>query len=73
MVDKVSFRRTMVASMLALISSAAAAADPQPAAGSPENAPKQDSSKPNIVVIFGDDIGYWNLSTYNQGMLGYKT
>ncbi|MBU9847014.1 sulfatase-like hydrolase/transferase, partial [Rahnella ecdela] len=73
MVDKVSFRRTMVASMLALISSAAAAATPQPAAGSPENAPKQDSSKPNIVVIFGDDIGYWNLSTYNQGMLGYKT
>ncbi|WP_323814203.1 arylsulfatase [Cellvibrio sp. NN19] len=29
--------------------------------------------KPNIVVIFGDDVGYWNLSTYNQGMMGYKT
>lgn len=25
--------------------------------------------KPNILVIFGDDIGYWNLSTYHQGMV----
>ncbi|WP_139685201.1 arylsulfatase [Vibrio tasmaniensis] len=31
------------------------------------------SEQPNILVIFGDDIGYSNLSTYNQGMLGYKT
>jgi arylsulfatase len=29
--------------------------------------------KPNILVIFGDDIGYWNISAYNQGMVGYKT
>src|SRR5580698_7211940 len=29
--------------------------------------------KPNIIVIFGDDIGYWNVSAYNQGMMGYKT
>jgi arylsulfatase A-like enzyme len=31
------------------------------------------TKKPNIVVIFGDDIGYWNLSAYNQGMMGYQT
>ena len=31
------------------------------------------ASQPNILVIMGDDIGYGNLSTYNQGMLGYKT
>ena len=31
------------------------------------------SKKPNIVVIWGDDIGYWNISAYNQGMMGYKT
>jgi arylsulfatase len=30
-------------------------------------------SKPNILVIWGDDIGYWNVSAYNQGMMGYKT
>ncbi len=29
--------------------------------------------KPNILIIWGDDIGYWNLSAYNQGMMGYKT
>jgi arylsulfatase len=29
--------------------------------------------KPNILVIWGDDIGYWNLSAYNQGMMGYQT
>ena len=29
--------------------------------------------KPNIVVIWGDDIGYWNISAYNQGMMGYRT
>ena len=31
------------------------------------------ADKPNILVIFGDDVGYWNLSTYNQGMLAYNT
>jgi arylsulfatase A-like enzyme len=31
------------------------------------------ASKPNILVIWGDDIGYWNISAYNQGMMGYKT
>ncbi len=31
------------------------------------------TKKPNIVVIWGDDIGYWNISAYNQGMMGYQT
>ena len=29
--------------------------------------------KPNILVIWGDDIGLWNISAYNQGMMGYRT
>jgi len=29
--------------------------------------------KPNILVIWGDDIGYWNIGAYNHGMMGYKT
>ena len=33
----------------------------------------QDKKKPNILVIFGDDIGYWNISAYNRGMMGYRT
>jgi len=28
-------------------------------------------SKPNILAIMGDDIGYWNISAYNRGMMGY--
>ena len=31
------------------------------------------NKKPNIIVIWGDDIGQFNLSAYNQGMMGYKT
>ncbi|HKO89864.1 MAG TPA: sulfatase-like hydrolase/transferase, partial [Polyangiaceae bacterium] len=31
------------------------------------------SSKPNILVIMGDDIGYWNVSAHNRGMMGYQT
>jgi len=31
------------------------------------------SKKPNILVIWGDDVGYWNISAYNLGMMGYKT
>ncbi len=31
------------------------------------------NSKPNILVIFGDDIGMWNLSCYSSGMMGYRT
>jgi arylsulfatase len=28
---------------------------------------------PNIVVIWGDDIGTWNISHNNRGMMGYRT
>jgi arylsulfatase A-like enzyme len=28
---------------------------------------------PNIVMIMGDDVGMWNLSTYHQGMMGGRT
>ena len=31
------------------------------------------NSKPNILIIWGDDIGGFNISAYNQGMMGYKT
>jgi arylsulfatase len=31
------------------------------------------NDKPNILVIWGDDIGGFNISANNQGMMGYKT
>ena len=33
----------------------------------------QEPKKPNILVIWGDDIGMWNLSCYSGGMMGYQT
>ena len=32
-----------------------------------------EDKKPNILVIWGDDIGTWNISHNNRGMMGYKT
>ena len=29
--------------------------------------------QPNILVIWGDDVGWSNISSYNMGMMGYKT
>ncbi|KAF1710515.1 arylsulfatase [Pseudoxanthomonas kalamensis DSM 18571] len=31
------------------------------------------NAKPNILVIWGDDIGTWNISHNNRGMMGYRT
>jgi arylsulfatase A-like enzyme len=30
----------------------------------------QQEKKPNILVIFGDDIGMWNVGAYTHGMMG---
>jgi arylsulfatase len=33
----------------------------------------QAGKRPNILVIWGDDIGQFNVSAYNMGMMGYRT
>jgi arylsulfatase A-like enzyme len=33
----------------------------------------QQQQKPNIVIIWGDDIGQSNVSAYSHGLMGYKT
>jgi len=33
----------------------------------------QQAKKPNILIIWGDDIGWFNVGVYNQGMMGYRT
>jgi arylsulfatase A-like enzyme len=33
----------------------------------------QATKKPNIVIIWGDDIGQSNLSAYTNGLMGYRT
>ena len=42
-------------------------------AAAPVAAPAADGAKPNILVIFGDDIGQTNISAYSMGVIGYKT
>jgi hypothetical protein len=33
-------------------------------------AAQQTDPKPNILVIFGDDVGMWNVGAYTHGMMG---
>jgi arylsulfatase len=54
--------RNRLVVMLVACAVAAVAAGPAAAQG-----------KPNILVIWGDDIGQFNISAYNQGMMGYRT
>src|SRR5665213_706523 len=51
------------AGMLALASHNEAAADKA----------AKDGKKPNILVIFADDVGVWNISAYHHGMMGGRT
>ncbi len=39
----------------------------------PQKAEAQQAKKPNILVIFGDDVGQTNISAYSFGVVGYKT
>src|SRR5438270_5775871 len=29
--------------------------------------------QPNILILWGDDIGIWNISHFSHGMMGYRT
>ncbi|ANP90119.1 arylsulfatase [Rhizobium leguminosarum] len=42
-------------------------------APAPATAPTADASRPNILVIFGDDVGQTNISAYSFGVVGYRT
>jgi len=69
-------RRTVVKAAIAsaaaggLVSGTVAA---QSAAAQESPAIQPEGERPNILVIMADDIGYWNTSAYNLGMMGYKT
>ena len=50
--------------MLAMATTAAVTTNARPA---------QAEKKPNIVIIWGDDIGQSNISAYSMGLMGYRT
>ena len=67
----------LTASVIALwlAGSAQAQTPSQPPQASPGAAPQAAAAagRPNILVIWGDDIGTWNISHNNRGMMGYQT
>ena len=66
MTAKRRLRRSVLT--IALLFAAAAAASAQGQAES-----RASGAKPNILVIFGDDIGIANISAYSDGLMGYET
>ena len=59
---------TLVLGTTLLAAGAQAQAQPKPQAQG-----QTQAAKPNILVIFGDDIGQTNISAYSMGVMGYKT
>jgi len=66
-VDKIRKAQTWAVVGGVLATGAMVSATPQKARAQGE------SAKPNILVIWGDDIGTWNISHNNRGMMGYRT
>ncbi len=60
-------------SSLALTALAVSSAGEQAAAQTQQAAPTQGGGAPNILVIFGDDIGIPQISAYTMGLMGYRT
>ena len=46
---------------------------PNTAPAPPATQPPAAGRKPNILVIWGDDIGIANISAYSNGLMGYET
>jgi len=47
--------------------------EPGEATREQEIGPWPKPKKPNILIIWGDDIGWFNISAYNHGLMGYRT
>jgi arylsulfatase A-like enzyme len=61
------------ASALTSASSAQTAQAQQRPTAQAQPAPVPPGQRPNILVIFGDDIGQTNISAYSFGVMGYRT
>ncbi|MGX1739942.1 arylsulfatase [Bosea sp. NPDC055353] len=67
-------RRKILLSGTAFVTAAAVGSQVQAQAQQPAPQPATGSGRPpNILVIWGDDIGTWNISHNNRGMMGYQT
>jgi hypothetical protein len=55
------------------LAAASAIAPVRTAQAQQQPAATPSGSEPNILFIMGDDIGWYNISAYNMGMMGYRT
>jgi arylsulfatase len=80
--ERVLNRRNLLLGTTTFVAAAALTSDalaqaqkaaPAAAPAAPAPAAPAAGRKPNILVIFGDDIGQTNLSAYSFGLMGYRT
>ena len=57
----------------ATLTSEALAQGQWPAPGPMASSQQAGGGRPNILFIMGDDIGWFNVSAYNMGIMGYRT
>jgi hypothetical protein len=73
--DRALSRRNILLGSSALMAAATltsgALAQAQKAAPAAPTAPS--GRKPNILILWGDDIGIANISAYSSGLMGYET
>lgn len=70
---KVSRRELLMGSSAIAASTLAASSMTRVAQAQQPQIPTAEGQRPNILVIFGDDIGQTNLSAYSFGLMGYRT
>ena len=66
-------RRNLLLSATSLLAASAVATHGRIAEAQPGPAAPAGGGRPNILVIFGDDIGQTNISAYSFGLLGFET
>jgi arylsulfatase len=75
--DKSIDRRNLLLGTSSIVAAATftseALAQAQKAAPAPAASPATSGRKPNILVIWGDDVGVANISAYSNGLMGYET
>ena len=69
----VNRRKMLLGGTTLAAASAIAATNPTRAAQAQQPSASATGETPNILVIFGDDIGQSNISAYTFGLMGYKT
>src|SRR6478735_1674643 len=66
-------RKILLGSTTLAASSALGAGTPVKVAQAQTQPAAPSGRRPNILVIFGDDIGQTNVSAYSFGLMGYRT